>query len=50
MACCGGKSRNAPEKFLITYSDGTTEERSSEAAARIRAARDPKATVKKIGT
>lgn len=42
--CCGGSAKT-PQKFIITYSDGKTEERSSLAAARIRASRDPGATV-----
>jgi hypothetical protein len=46
-ACCG-KSAKTPQRFLIRYSDGKTEERSSLAAARIRASRDPKATIEPI--
>lgn len=45
--CCGGSAKT-PQKFIIRYSDGTTEERSSLAAARIRASRDPKATVEPV--
>lgn len=45
--CCGGTA-NAPQRYKITYSDGKTEERSSLAAARIRAAKDPKAKIEPI--
>jgi hypothetical protein len=46
-ACCG-KSAKTPQRFLITYSNGKTEERGSLAAARIRASRDPQATIEPI--
>ncbi len=46
-ACCG-KSAKAPQRFLIRYSNGKTEERSSLAAARIRASRDPQAVIEPI--
>lgn len=46
--CCGGVNRAAPERYRITFSDGKVEEKSSLAAARIRAARDPKAKIEKI--
>jgi len=45
--CCGGTAK-APQRHKIIYSDGTTEERSSLAAARIRAAKDPKAKIEPI--
>lgn len=45
--CCGG-SPKTKQKVRIHYSDGTTEERDSMAAARIRAARDPKARLEPV--
>lgn len=46
--CCQGPSASAPERYRITFSDGKVEEKSSLAAARIRAARDPQAKIEKI--
>lgn len=45
--CCGGSAKTK-QAHKITFSDGTVEVKDSLAAARIRAAKDPKAVIEPV--